>query len=69
MQKVYAEGLYFNHKHPNAPEFVIGSLLVQKDRFIDWIVAQEEDEKGYIRLQIKEGREKPYIELDTYKRN
>lgn len=68
-EKTYSEGIFFNKKHPNAPDFVLGSLSIIPEKFVSWLEQQVPDEKGYIRLQIKEGREKPYIELDTYKRN
>jgi hypothetical protein len=67
--KTYAEGIFFNKKPVNAPEWVLGSISIIPEKFSSWLEQQVPDEKGYIRLQIKEGREKPYIELDTYKRN
>lgn len=68
MEKTYADGIFFNKKHEKAPDFVLGSLSLIPEKFASWLEQQVPDEKGYIRLQIKEGREKPYIELDTYKR-
>ena len=67
-EKTFAEGIYFNDKHEKAPDFVIGSISIQYDKFIDWIAKQESNEKGYIKLDIVRSKAgKPYITLNTYK--
>ncbi len=68
-EKIYPKGLWFNEKNLKQPDFVIGSISISKKMFIDWLNGQEEDEKGYIHLQVLQGKEnKPYVVLDTYKR-
>jgi hypothetical protein len=67
-EKVYAKGIWFNHKHEKQPEFVIGSVSISKKTFMEWLEAQQENEKGYVKLQLLEGKENPYFTLDTYKK-
>lgn len=66
--KQFAEGIYYNVPRDGAPEFVLGSLSIQKDRFSDWIYKQNVAEGEYIRLDILMGKEKPYICVNTYKK-
>lgn len=63
-----ANGVYFNLPHERAPEFVLGSLSIQPERFIEWLQAQQTNAKGYVRLSIKRARGtgKPYLALDTW---
>ena len=64
----YSQGIYFNKKHEKAPEFVLGSLSIRKQSFLDWLGAQPADEKGYVRLKISDGKDgKPYIAVDDWK--
>ena len=70
-EKVFANGIYFNEKHQNAPNFVLGKLAINKERLIEWLnsgVAQP-NEKGYIYLDILMGKEsgKPFIEVNDWK--
>lgn len=67
-EKVYTKGIFFNRKHPKQPDFVLGSLSIIKDSFAEWLATQEADARGYVRLQILNGREdKPYLCVDTFK--
>jgi hypothetical protein len=67
-EKIYANGIFFNPKHEKQPDFVLGSLSIVKDKFAEWLATQETDSRGYVRLQILNGREgKPYLTVDTYK--
>jgi hypothetical protein len=66
-QTIYVDGLFFNKPHENAPDFVIGSLAVSVERFNEWINNQEADDKGFVRIDILEGKERPYCKLNTYK--
>lgn len=66
--KIFAEGLYFNDPRDGAPEFIVGSLAVLKDKFSAWLSRQEVDHKGYVKLDVKRGREgNIYVELNTWK--
>jgi hypothetical protein len=63
----FAEGLYFNEPHANAPDFIKGKLSVQKEKFMAWLDATDTNDKGYINLDIKMSRDgKPYIAVDTW---
>jgi hypothetical protein len=66
--KRFSEGIYWKDKHENAPDFVIGSISVNAEKFVAWISGEEPDEKGCIRLKVLRSREgKPYIEVDDWK--
>ena len=63
----YPAGFFFNLPHANAPEFVRGGCAIRPDIFIKWLQEQQTNEKGFVRLQFKVGREgKGYASLDTY---
>ena len=68
-KKIFPDGVYFNLPHEKAPDFVIGKLSIQKDRFMKWLETQEVTEKGYIKFDVKTAREegKANVELDTWK--
>ena len=70
MAKRYANGIYFNQPHPNAPEFVIGSLSINKQKFLEWLEREKANDKGYIKLDVLNGREdEPYITVNEYGKN
>lgn len=63
----FADGIYFNKKRPEAPEFVLGSLSFLPEKFGAWLKEQTPNAKGYVRLNIKESREgKIYMDVDTW---
>jgi hypothetical protein len=65
--KIFAEGAYFERRE-NAPEFVVGRLGIDVRRFVAWLEKQPVSEKGYLNLNIAQGRNgKHYVELDTWK--
>lgn len=55
--------------HANAPEFIKGSLSVHLDTFTEW-AREHLDEKGFIRLDLKEARADKalYLALNTFKK-
>lgn len=68
--KVYADGLFANQARDGAPDFVVGSLAIIKDKFMAWLDAQEADGKGYVRLNVvkqKADASKWSVSLDTWK--
>jgi hypothetical protein len=66
--KVFAEGIYYNPPRDGAPDFVLGSISVMPGKFAEWVIGQEADERGYVRLSVKRGKSgKAYVELDTWK--
>ena len=73
-QKVYPKGLRFFPKNPKAPEFVLGSMVITINQFIQFL----EDNPGYlteykgekqIRLQVLNGKDGIYATVDTWKSN
>lgn len=68
MEKIYAKGLYWNEKRDNAPDFVLGSISIKLDDLKE-LERQilEHWNNGYCRFQVLQGKEKPYVVVDTYK--
>lgn len=65
-EKVFAKGIYWDDKHPNAPEFVVGKLSF---KVADAIAFLQEHVKnsGYVNCDVKRGQNgKVYIELNTF---
>jgi hypothetical protein len=54
--KIYPIGLYVNPPNEKAPEFVKGSISIQKDKFAELFeqVEQYANDKGYCRFNILE---------------
>lgn len=64
----FVDGLFVNQPHERAPSFVKCGISFKPDEFIDWLRKQEPNEKGYVRLQVKEGKSgKWYASVDDYK--
>ena len=64
--KVFANGIIFKEKNDNAPDFVLGSLSIAKESFLEFLDTQPD---GWVNLSIKRAKSgKPYIELDTWKK-
>ena len=66
MEKFYAKGL-FAKRNEKAPEFVVCSLSIKKDDFIQFL-RENTNDKGYVNLQVLKSREKGtiYAILDTF---
>lgn len=67
MKKEYPEGIRFFPKHEKAPEFVLANVSVDKMKFTAWLAQQTPNEKGYLKFQLLQGKEAPYLVLDNYK--
>ena len=67
--KKYAKGLFVK-RNEKAPEFVVCSLSVKTDEFIQFLKENTND-KGYVNLQVLKSREKGtmYSVLDTFEPN
>ena len=64
----YAEGLY-GKERDGQPDFVVGSLSLDKKRFMAWLEEQEGDAKGYIRLNVLRQKADPQkwsVSLDDW---
>ena len=68
-EKIYPKGLFVNTPKQGTPEFVLGGLALTKE-FFEWGLKNPQlfNEKGYLRLNLKKGKEegKGYGEVDTY---
>ena len=66
--KVYPKGFFINAPREGAPEFVLGSLSVSVDSFIEFLNTNKQliNDKGYLRLDMLQGDEKPYVVVNTY---
>lgn len=67
MEKIYPKGIYANKKRDNAPDFVIGGISIKKYDLVEWLEGVEENEKGYINLDMLEGKDGPYLVVNTWK--
>ena len=65
---VFADGIFFNERRDNAPDYVLGSISIKPEELSKWLGSQKTDAKGYVRLQIKRSKNgKPYVALDSWK--
>lgn len=63
----FPEGIYFN-RNDKAPDFVVGSVAVIPEKFMEWLHKQEKDEKGYVRLDVLKSKQgNIYMALNTWK--
>lgn len=68
--KIFPVWLYVNPPNEKAPDFVKGSISIQKDKFAELFEQVEKyaNDKGYFKLNILEWRDnKWYCTVDTYK--
>jgi hypothetical protein len=66
MEKIYAKGL-FAKRNEKAPDFVICSLSVKTDDFMQFL-RENTTEKGYVNLQVLKSKDKGtlYAVIDTF---
>jgi hypothetical protein len=73
--KKYANGVRCFNPHPNAPDFVKGTVIISLNALIAWAKANPDCLSEYekdgvkdkqIKLQIKEGDNGIYTQLDLY---
>ena len=62
---VFAEGFWFNEAKP---EYIKGNITINAGRFIQWLNQQQVDEKGNVKLVVKESKGgKIYTAIDNWK--
>lgn len=49
--KVFGEGIYFNKKHDNAPDFIKGSIGIEVERFVEFL-KKHKGEDGRVSLDL-----------------
>ena len=70
--KIYPKGLRTFPKNENAPEFVLGTLIITPNDLITWIKENESLLTDYngskqLKLQMLKGNKGIYFVVDTYK--
>lgn len=73
--KIFAKGIRFFPKHENAPDFVLGTMIMSKDDLIEWLNGSEASQhftdyqgQKQIKFQITKGRSGALVmSVDTYK--
>lgn len=72
-EKIYPKGINTFAKHEKAPDFVLGTIVINLSTFKEWINGEGKqylsDYKGspQIRLQVLQGKERLNIQVDTWK--
>lgn len=68
--RIFAEGFYFN-RNENAPDFVIGRIGIDVQRFIAWLEKQPVSDRGYLNISVTRSKDgtKYSAALDTWKPN
>lgn len=73
-EKIKPDGIIIFPKNPKAPEFVLGTAVIDIDKFNDWIdnhngYLSEYKGKSQLKLQILKSREgNIYFQVDTYQK-
>lgn len=66
-EKVFVDGMIFNKKHDNAPDFIKGHIAVKVEEFVPFIEKHKKDD-GWVNIDLKLSKGgKLYFELNTWK--
>ena len=66
-KKQLVNGLYFNKKHENAPDFVLGSISINKGMFQNFIEDLGTNKDGYCKFDmLKSKKGKIYFTVNDY---
>lgn len=70
--KIYPKGIVTFPKNEKAPDFVLGTMVITPNDFMEWIkenksLLTEYNGKSQIRLQILNGNKGIYLTVDTFK--
>jgi hypothetical protein len=70
--KIYPKGIMTFPKNQNAPDFVLGSMVITPNQLMAWLRENEAlmtEYKGekQLRLQVLNGNKGMYLVVDTYK--
>ena len=67
----YVPGMWINPPNEGAPDFVKFTLGIQSSVLVEWMRAQDHNEKGYLeqKIEVLESKDgtKLYAKLSTYK--
>lgn len=72
-EKIYPEGMRAFSKRDNAPDFVVGTLVITPNDLIEWLkknqsLLTEYEGKKQLKLQILNGNKGLYLQVDTWKK-
>jgi len=70
--KIYPKGIVTFAKNEKAPDFVLGTMVITPNDFMEWIkenksLLTDYNGKSQIRLQILNGNKGVYLTVDTFK--
>lgn len=71
--KIYPKGIVCFAKNENAPDFVLGTMVINLKDFYEWCKGEGKDHiteyKGnkQLKLTVLQGRERINTQVDTYK--
>lgn len=73
-ETIYAKGLRMFNKHENAPEFVLGSMVITIQEFKDFVnnnqhLLTEYNGNKQLRCTLMKGDKGMYFAVDTYKKD
>jgi len=64
----FVDGLFYNEPREGAPDFVLASLSIDKIKFGEWLLQQEVDAKGYVKVDVLRSKAgKAYLKLNDFK--
>lgn len=69
-EKIFADGILWKDPHEKAPEYVKGELIVNAEKFNEFMRnnMQYASAKGWLNIQMKESKNGSiYFELNTWK--
>lgn len=71
-EKIYVKGFRTFPKGKNAPDFVLGELVITPREFVDWLsenpdLLTEYKDKKQLRVQILQGKESINFQVNTFK--
>lgn len=59
--------MFFFPPNAKAPEYILGSISIKPNEFIEFLNTQTTDEKGFLRLVVKVSKGgKPYVAVDNW---
>ena len=64
----FSKGIFFNKPRENAPDFVLGSLSIRREEFVEYLKELNPNDNGYIKLDILLARdgEKTYLKENNW---
>jgi len=64
----FVDGMFYNEPRESAPEFVMANMSFDKIKFGEWLLMQETDAKGYVKVDVLRSKAgKPYLKVNDFK--